>query len=59
MKKNFSVKAINIPTINYRSRLEAIAPNGEVTIAYHDSQHFLLRIALAVKATSINITTLH
>jgi len=45
--------------VNARSRMEAIAPDGRVTIVYNSSTQQLLRIALGLKAEQITITTLH
>ncbi len=41
-----------------RSRLEA-TKNGNTTIVYNDSTHFLLRVAMALKADTVTITSLH
>lgn len=44
---------------NARSRMEAIAQDGRITIVYNDSIQQLLRIALGLKAEQITITTMH
>jgi len=41
-----------------RSRMET-TKNGNTTVVYDDSVHHLLRIAMALKAETITIASLH
>ncbi len=45
--------------IHVRTMMEATTPNGAVAVLYNQTPQEFLRIALALKATSILITDLH
>ena len=54
---NYNV--VEKPPVNARNMMEATTPSGRIAVLYDQTPHEFLRIALALKATSILITDLH
>lgn len=54
-----NLNVISERPVNSRIRMEATTPGGQVAIVYNTSYQELLRIALALKATSITMSDVH
>ncbi len=53
------LQVINERPSGARLRMEATTPSGRIAVVYNTSHQQLLRIALALKATSILMSDIH